>query len=143
MFVVGKCESCSQVLSKIGDECLVSTVSARAAAQFFLGNLATTVYNIPCSTTVHYCITGVITSTRCTARIVLKDEQLMPIQHIYNGKDVLVWLTDTASCCMVLLFVSVPRIHAEKAEAAYHRHRLGHCTTGLHGVAARCSGIFH
>ena len=66
--------------------------------------------------------------------MVLKDEQLMPIQHIYNGKDVLVRLTDTASCYMVLPFVFVPRIHFEKA-AAYHRHRLGHCTTGLHGVA--------
>ena len=75
--------------------------------------------------------------------MVLKDEQLMPIQHIYNGKDVLVRLMDTASCCMVLLFVSVPRIHAEKAEAAYYHHRLGHRTTGLHGVAHVAVGIFH
>ena len=75
--------------------------------------------------------------------MVLKDKQLMPIQHIYNGKDVLAWLTDTASCYMVLPFVFVPRIHAEKAEAAYHCHRLGHRITGLHGVAARCSRIFY
>ena len=38
----------------------------------------------------------------------------------------LVWLPDMASYYMVLPFVSVPRIHYEKAEAAYCSHRLGH-----------------
>jgi len=42
---------------------------------------------------------------------------------------------------MKLLFM--PCIDLEKAEALYHRHRLGHCTTVLHGVAVRCSRIFH
>ena len=52
----------------------------------------------------------------------LKDEQLMAIQHI--GRDVSVWLPDTASSYLVLPFVLVPHIHFEKAEAAYHRHKL-------------------
>jgi len=72
--------------------------------------------------------------------MVLKDEQLMAIQH---GKDLFVRLLDTASCYMVLLFVFMPRIHFEKAEVAYQHHRLGHHTTVLHGVAAHCSRIFH
>ena len=61
--------------------------------------------------------------------MVLKDEQLMAIQHIYNCKDVFVRLPDTASCYMVLQFVFVLRIHFEKTEATYCHDRFGHRTT--------------
>ena len=50
--------------------------------------------------------------------MVLKDIQLMAIQHIYNEKDVFVHLPNMASCYMVLPFAF------EKAEVAYGRHRL-------------------
>ena len=60
-----------------------------------------------------------------------------------DGKNVFVRLLDNESYSRVLPFVFMPCIHLEKAEALYHRHRLGHCTTVLHGVAVRCSRILH
>ena len=50
------------------------------------------------------------------------------MQHVYNGKDVFVWLlTDAARLLQhmheFLLFVSVPRIHFGKSEAAYCHNR--------------------
>jgi len=73
--------------------------------------------------------------------MVLKDEQLMAIQHIYNDKDMFVRLLGYGNI-MVSPFVFVLRIHFEKTEATYRRHRLGHRTTVVHGVAACCSHIF-
>jgi len=66
--------------------------------------------------------------------MVLKDEQLMAIQHIYNDKDMFVRLLGYGNI-MVSPFVFVLRIHFEKTEATYRRHRLGHRTTVVHGVA--------
>ena len=58
----------------------------------------------------------------------LKDEQLMAIQHVYNGKDMLrvcYWIQQIHTSYDFSPFVFMPGIHFGKAEASYQHHRLG------------------
>ena len=143
MFVVGKCEPCFHVLNKIGDKCLVSTVCACAV---FLGNLETTVYYSPCSMTVHYWITGVITSTGRNKAVlyafgevgqpemVLKDEQLMAIQHVIMER----------TCLYVqrILQVAMWSYHLYSCLASTLKRQKQHITSQTrpsHHRSARCS----
>ena len=85
------------MLSKIGKEHLVSTVHACATPQVFLGNLETTVILVrvarPYITESWELLQLQDTFGKVgKPGMVLKDEQLMAIQHIYNDKDMFVRL---------------------------------------------------
>jgi len=62
-----------------------------------------------------------------TVGMALQGKQPMAILHVYNGKDVFVWLlTDTSSPLVWgLSFVFLLHIHHCKAEVAYCHHGLG------------------
>ena len=72
-------------------------------------------------------------------RMVLKDKQLMAIQHVYMARMCLylygyrqIW-----QMYEFLPFVFMPRVHFGKAEVAYRQ------ATFLHGVATHCNHIFY
>ena len=86
-----------------------------------------------CCTTVYYWIMGVVTST-CKAmscalgivgksRIVLKDDQLMAIKHVYTARMCLYGYRQIRQVpgthVWVFPFVFIPHIHFGKAEATY------------------------
>ena len=102
------------------------------APQAFLGNLETTVilvraaqlYIVESQESLHLDATLFVQQScvMCPGKtgMALKDEQLMAIRNVYNGKDVLVWLPmDKASPLLhmyeLLPLVFLPRICFEMA----------------------------
>ena len=67
--------------------------------------------------------------------MVLKDKQLMPIQHVYMAR-MLYGYRQMWQMYEFLPFVFMPRVHFGNAEVAYR-------ATFLHGVVAHCNHIFY
>ena len=67
--------------------------------------------------------------------MVLKDEQLMAIHHVYNGKDAFVWLPTDMASPLLWCF--------RKDRNGYRYHSPGSHSSVWVATCTRCSGIFY
>ena len=106
-----------------GEECLVSTICACVDPQFFLRTRKLLLYQsfrTLLSHSSHYIYKRQLCSQSCVVDalskvrkpgVVLKDKQLMALQHVYSNNDVFVWLMDMASPLLCGLTVCIHALH--------------------------------